>query len=74
VLYVCLSYTSISSADYSIIQYAPVLFTQAGLSSTEASFLASGVSALLNIAVTIFAFRYAEKCQSCCIFLNQSTL
>ncbi|TFY50918.1 hypothetical protein EVG20_g11256 [Dentipellis fragilis] len=35
------------------MQYAPVLFSQAGLSSTTSAFLASGVSGLLNVACTI---------------------
>lgn len=44
-----------------LLYYAPVLFTQAGLSSTNASFLASGVSGLLNLAVTIVAQFYTDK-------------
>lgn len=44
-----------------LLYYAPVLFTQAGLSSTNASFLASGVSGLLNVVVTIIAQFYTDK-------------
>ena len=36
-----------------VLYYAPILFTQAGLSSTNASFFASGISALLMMIVTI---------------------
>ncbi|KAA1469448.1 general substrate transporter [Dentipellis sp. KUC8613] len=36
-----------------VLYYAPVLFSQAGLSSTTSAFLASGVSGLLNVACTI---------------------
>ncbi|GAV99295.1 general substrate transporter [Lentinula edodes] len=36
-----------------ILYYAPVLFAQAGLSASSSKFLASGVSGLLNVAVTI---------------------
>ncbi|KII89140.1 hypothetical protein PLICRDRAFT_109396 [Plicaturopsis crispa FD-325 SS-3] len=44
-----------------VLYYAPVLFSQAGLSSTKAAFLASGVSGLLNIACTIVTQIYTEK-------------
>lgn len=44
-----------------LLYYAPVLFAQAGLSSTNASFLASGVSGLLNVVVTIVAQFYTDK-------------
>ena len=36
-----------------VLYYAPILFGQAGLDSTQASFLASGVSALAMMVVTI---------------------
>lgn len=36
-----------------VLYYAPIMFAQAGLGSEQASFLASGVSALLLLAVTI---------------------
>ena len=42
-------------------QYAPVLFSQAGLSSSTASFLASGLSAILMLAISIPAFLLADK-------------
>ncbi|KAH8821422.1 general substrate transporter, partial [Xylogone sp. PMI_703] len=44
-----------------VLYYAPQLFRQAGLSSSEASFLASGVSALLMFIVTIPAFLFADR-------------
>lgn len=44
-----------------LLYYAPVLFTQAGLGSTNASFLASGVSGLVNLVVTIIAQFYTDK-------------
>ncbi|RYP70444.1 hypothetical protein DL771_005485 [Monosporascus sp. 5C6A] len=36
-----------------LLYYAPILFSQAGLDSTQASFFASGVSALVMMIVTI---------------------
>jgi MFS family permease len=42
-------------------QYAPLVFKQAGLSSNEASFLASGVSGLVIFAVTIPATIWADS-------------
>ena len=36
-----------------VLYYAPLLFQQAGLSSSEASFLASGVSAIMIVVVSI---------------------
>ncbi|KAI9702867.1 MAG: hypothetical protein M1836_008081 [Candelina mexicana] len=44
-----------------VLYYAPLLFQQAGLSSTKASFLASGVSAIVIFAVTIPAFLFADQ-------------
>ncbi|KAH6652271.1 general substrate transporter [Truncatella angustata] len=44
-----------------VLYYAPVLFSQAGLSSSTASFLASGVSAILMLAISIPAFLLADK-------------
>ncbi|OBT81145.1 hypothetical protein VE02_10105, partial [Pseudogymnoascus sp. 03VT05] len=43
-----------------VLYYAPTLFLNAGLSSSSASFLASGVSALLIFATTIPAFLLAD--------------
>lgn len=43
-----------------VLYYAPLLFQQAGLASQEASFLASGVSALVMLAVTIPASIYSD--------------
>ena len=36
-----------------VLYYAPIMFRQAGLDSTKASFFASGISALVMMAVTI---------------------
>ncbi|KAL6831402.1 general substrate transporter [Trichoderma sp. SZMC 28015] len=44
-----------------IFYYAPILFEKAGLSGEQASFLASGVSALAILAVTIPATFLADK-------------
>ena len=46
------------------VEYAPVLFSQAGLSSTTSAFLASGVSGLLNIACTIITQIFTDNCES----------
>jgi sugar porter (SP) family MFS transporter len=44
-----------------VLFYAPLLFQQAGLASGQASFLASGVSALVIFSVTIPASIYADR-------------
>ncbi|KZV71991.1 general substrate transporter [Peniophora sp. CONT] len=44
-----------------VLYYAPVLFKQAGLSSNTASFLASGVSGLLNVVLTIFTQIFTDN-------------
>ncbi|KAK0377180.1 hypothetical protein CLIM01_05434 [Colletotrichum limetticola] len=44
-----------------ILYYAPILFTQAGLSGEEATFLASGVSALVILVATIPATFLADR-------------
>ncbi|KAE8152449.1 general substrate transporter [Aspergillus avenaceus] len=44
-----------------VLYYAPLLFEQAGLASADASFFASGVSALVIFAVTIPALIWADK-------------
>ncbi|KAI0410510.1 general substrate transporter [Xylaria grammica] len=44
-----------------ILYYAPILFKQAGLSSENASFLASGVSAILMLAISVPGFLLADK-------------
>jgi MFS family permease len=43
------------------LQYAPSLFAQAGLPGKTASFLASGLSAILMFAISIPAFIFADK-------------
>ncbi|KAF7159479.1 hypothetical protein CNMCM5623_004817 [Aspergillus felis] len=44
-----------------VLYYAPQLFQKAGLASSEASFLASGVSALVILGVTIPGLLYADR-------------
>ncbi|RDW66928.1 hypothetical protein BP5796_09677 [Coleophoma crateriformis] len=44
-----------------VLYYAPILFTQAGLGAGTASFLASGVSAIAMLLVSIPAFLYTDK-------------
>ncbi|KAI9752997.1 MAG: hypothetical protein M4579_005382 [Chaenotheca gracillima] len=44
-----------------VLYYAPVLFQQAGLSSSKAAFLASGVSAILIVISSIPAFLLADR-------------
>ncbi|KAG6331931.1 hypothetical protein ID866_7157 [Astraeus odoratus] len=44
-----------------VLYYAPILFTQAGFSSQRASFLASGVSGIINLACTIPAQLWVDK-------------
>lgn len=43
------------------LQYAPLLFQQAGLSTSKASFLASGVSAILIFVTTIPAVLLSDR-------------
>ncbi|KAJ9323511.1 hypothetical protein DTO027B5_7969 [Paecilomyces variotii] len=44
-----------------VLYYAPLLFEQAGLASSEASFLASGVSAIVIFVVTIPALIWCDR-------------
>ncbi|KAF9267384.1 general substrate transporter [Marasmius fiardii PR-910] len=44
-----------------VLYYAPILFAQAGLSSKTASFLASGVSGILMVALTLAAQFFQDK-------------
>ncbi|KAK6539171.1 hypothetical protein TWF694_009415 [Orbilia ellipsospora] len=44
-----------------VLYYAPVLFSQAGLSSQSASFLASGVTAILMVICTAISCTYADR-------------
>ncbi|KAE8151904.1 hypothetical protein BDV25DRAFT_171028 [Aspergillus avenaceus] len=44
-----------------VLYYAPLLFQQAGMSSDQATFLASGVSGLVIFVVTIPALLYADS-------------
>lgn len=60
VLYVSiLPHIALSSLN--LLQYAPLIFQQAGISSSESSFLASGVSAIVILAATIPATIFADK-------------
>lgn len=43
-----------------VLYYAPLLFSQAGLSTTTAAFLASGATGLVNVAVTIPTLIYSD--------------
>lgn len=60
-MYVDIYSRSFCNSSAHSTQYAPLLFQQAGLSSSEASFLASGVSALVIFCVTIPGLIYADK-------------
>ncbi|KAL1760772.1 general substrate transporter [Schizophyllum commune] len=44
-----------------VLYYAPVLFRQAGLSSASASFLASGVTGIVNVVFTIVGQIVSDK-------------
>ncbi|KAJ6261725.1 Quinate permease [Drechslerella dactyloides] len=44
-----------------VLYYAPVLFSQAGLSSQSASFLASGVTAILMVICTAISLAYSDR-------------
>ncbi|GKZ20106.1 hypothetical protein AbraIFM66951_008174 [Aspergillus brasiliensis] len=44
-----------------VLYYAPMLFEQAGMTSSQASFLASGISGLVIFVVTIPALIYADS-------------
>jgi sugar porter (SP) family MFS transporter len=43
-----------------VLYYAPILFAQAGLSSEQASFLASGISAIVMLVVAVPATLFAD--------------
>lgn len=55
-----MSFQQLSGID-GVLYYAPLLFQAAGLSSSTSSFLASGLSALLMLLITIPAFLYADR-------------
>ena len=44
-----------------VLYYAPTLFAQAGLPETTSSFVASGVSAILMLAITVPALIYVDR-------------
>ncbi|KAK6344657.1 hypothetical protein TWF718_006615 [Orbilia javanica] len=44
-----------------VLYYAPVLFSQAGLSSQSSSFLASGVTAILMLFCTAISLTYSDR-------------
>ncbi|KAK0458443.1 general substrate transporter [Desarmillaria tabescens] len=50
-----------------VLYYAPTLFSQAGLSSTASSFLASGVSGILMVVITFFCQWFQDKCSATAI-------
>ncbi|RAK91631.1 MFS general substrate transporter [Aspergillus costaricaensis CBS 115574] len=54
----CFSWACSNSAE---LMYAPLLFEKAGLDSSDASFFASGVSAIVIFAVTIPALIWADR-------------
>ena len=54
-------YGSLGMVLIMVLQYAPVLFQQAGLSTSKASFLASGVSAILIFVTTIPAVLLSDR-------------
>jgi sugar porter (SP) family MFS transporter len=54
-----MAFQQLSGID-GLLYYSPLLFQQAGLASDEASFLASGVSALIMLAVTIPASIFSD--------------
>lgn len=59
------------------MQYAPVLFSQAGLPATTASFVASGVSGIIMFVCTFVVQFFADKCahlHSAVIDASQSDL
>ena len=55
-------------------QYAPLLFTQAGLSGQQASFIASGVTGLVIVACTIASQFFADTCEVTLVLLPNSSL
>ena len=48
-------------AILTLSKYAPVLFAQAGIPGEQASFLASGLSAILMLAISVPGFLLADK-------------
>ena len=64
VLYVSNTPTLYGSATNLVHQYAPVLFTNAGLSSSTSSFVASGVSGILIVIVTLASQFFTDTCKS----------
>ncbi|KAI5800441.1 general substrate transporter [Pyronema domesticum] len=44
-----------------VLYYAPMLFTQAGLSSANASFLASGVTGIVSVVITALGQIFTDK-------------
>ncbi|VUC25256.1 unnamed protein product [Clonostachys rosea] len=56
-----LSMIQLSGIDAIIYQYAPSLFDQAGISSTSSSLIASGVSSIAMLLVSIPGFMLADR-------------
>ncbi|OZJ04410.1 hypothetical protein BZG36_02912 [Bifiguratus adelaidae] len=55
ILGIYMSASQMMSGIDGVLYYAPLLFAQAGLSSTQASFFASGITGLVNVACTVLA-------------------
>ncbi|GAA6061768.1 hypothetical protein JCM10212_000748 [Sporobolomyces blumeae] len=53
-------FQQLSGIDF-VLFYAPLIFTQAGLDPSTASFIASGVTGLVLVAVTIIGSTYIDK-------------
>ncbi|GIJ97900.1 hypothetical protein Aspvir_000006 [Aspergillus viridinutans] len=55
-----MGFLQLSGID-AVLYYAPLLFQQAGLTSEESSFLASGVSGIVLVVVSVPALLFADK-------------
>ncbi len=55
-------------------QYVPTLFSQAGLSSTTSSFLASGVSGILTAVITFCCQWFQDKCKMSLLLTSSALL
>ncbi|RAL05937.1 general substrate transporter, partial [Aspergillus ibericus CBS 121593] len=55
-----MGFLQLSGID-AVLYYAPLLFQQAGLSSAEASFFASGISGIVLVVVSVPALLLADK-------------
>ncbi|KAI9654824.1 MAG: hypothetical protein M1821_005818 [Bathelium mastoideum] len=55
-----MGFLQLSGID-AVLYYAPLLFQQAGLTSTNASFFASGVSGIVLVVISVPALLFADK-------------